>query len=240
MLSREIYGPLTPKQREYADIVHCSSQKLLEVANEVLDLGGLDARIQPLQPTSVDIDSIGQHLQRLLTPSAERKRQQFRFTVEPGSRLWTLDREVVRQLLYHLMYCIIELAGEGGTIRIHCKERESSLQISAWMTHPWLGEGLPSVLIDVYQRLKDVEAETKLLAALLARATGRSEMAETKQTKADFRHHPEIAQARETLSLLLCQHLVERHQGILELRGSADTGYRCMITLPFLRATADR
>lgn len=239
MLSREIYGPLTPKQREYADIVHNSSQKLLDVANEVLDLGGLDARIQPLNPTSVDIDSIGQYLRHLLAASAERKRQEFRFTVEPSSRLWTLDREVVRQLLYHLVYCIIELSGEGGTIRVHCKERESSLQISAWMTHPWLGEGLPNGLIDVYRRLGDVEAETKLLSTLLARATGRLEATHETQAKDDFQHHPEIVQARETLSLMLCQHLVERHRGTLKLQGSAESGYRCIITLPFLRAATE-
>lgn len=237
MLSREIYGTLTPKQREYADIISTSSQHLLEIANEVLDLGGLDARIQPLNPTSVDIDMVGQHVNRLLFPLAEQKSQELRFTVEPGSRLWTLDREVVRQLMYHLIFCIIQLSGEGGTIRVHCAERDNSLNISVWMTHPWLGEGLPEALAALYRRLGNAEEESKLLSRLLARATGRLEvMTEADEQTRDFQHHPEVLQSREILSLLLSRHLVERHQGTLTLQGSPESGYRCIITLPFLKS----
>lgn len=237
MLSREIYGTLTPKQREYADIVRDSSQYLLELANEILELSGLDARIQPLNPTSVDVDMIGQQVQRLLSGYAEQKSLEMHFTVEPGSRLWTLDREVVRQLLYHLLFCIIQLSGDAGTLRVHCTERDSSLNISIWMTHPWLGEGLPNVVAALHERLDCPEDEIELLTALLARATGRAETPPSfPGPSPQFQHHPEILQSREMLSLLLSRHLIERHEGTLTLQGNAESGYRFMITLPFLKA----
>jgi signal transduction histidine kinase len=236
MLSREIYGSLTPKQREYADIVRDSSQQLLQMANEVLELSSLDARIQPLRPTSVDIDMIGQHVQRMLSPLAQQKNQELHFTVDPGSRLWTLDRDVVQQLLYHLIFCIIQLAGEGGTIRVHCTERDSELSINVWTTHPWLGEGLPNTVAQLHKRIGGSEEEAELLLMLLARATGRLEMTAAAEQAADFKHHPEVLQARETLSLLLSRHLIERHKGSLILQGNADSGYRYAIMLPFLNA----
>jgi len=239
MLSREIYGPLTPKQREYANIVHTSSQYLLEIAKEVLELSGLDARMQPLQPTPVDVDMVGQHVERMLAPLLEKKSQEIRFTVEPGSRLWTLDRDVVRYLLYHLLFSIIQLAGEGGTLLVYSAERDSSLNISVKMAHPWLGDGIPNAVADLHQQLGEVDVEIALLARLLARATGREEAATDGAVQAcDFSTKPEILQSRETLSLLLSRHLIERHGGSLSLQGNPEMGYRFAIALPFLKTTA--
>lgn len=240
MLSREIYGALTPKQREYADIVHTSSQYLLELANEVLELSSLDARMQPLQPATVDVDMVGQHVERMLAPLLEKKSQEIRLTVEPGSRIWTLDRDLVRYLLYHLLFSIIQLAGEGGTLQVHSAERDSSLAISIKMTHPWLGDGIPHVVAKLYQNLENTEQELALLTRLLARATGREDIALDVDTELpEFETKAEIMQSRETLSLLLSRHLIERHGGTLSLQGSPELGYRFTIVLPFLKpATA--
>jgi signal transduction histidine kinase len=237
MLSREIYGTLTPKQREYADIVRHSSQMLLEIAHEVLDLSSLDARLQPLQPTSVDVEMIGQHVQRMLVPIAQKNNQEIHISVEPGSRLWTLDREVVRQMLYHLVYSIITLSGEGGTIRIHGSERENCLNLSLWLAHPWLGEGLPNTIVSLFQRLSNPAEEQKMVSLLLAKATGRTDLMapegadEGASDLAEFR----TLQSRETLSLLLSRYLTERHGGTLTLQGHADASYRFLVVLPFLK-----
>ena len=239
MLSREIYGALTPKQREYAEIVHNSSQYLLELANEVLELSSLDARMQPLQPAPVDVDMIGQHVKRMLTPLLEKKSQELRLTVEPGSRVWTLDRDVVRYLLYHLLFSIIQLSGEGGTLQVHSAERDSSLSISIKMTHPWLGDGIPHAVAELHQKLENTAQEMDLLTQLLARATGREDMASSTTTESHaFETKAEVMQSRETLALLLSRHLIERHDGTLSLQGTPEMGYRFAIVLPFLKGTA--
>ena len=240
MLSREIYGTLTPKQREYADIVHTSSQYLLEIAKELLELSSLDARVQPLQAVSVDVDMVGQHVERMLLPLLDKKSQEIRFTVEPGSRLWTLDREVVQYLLYHLLFSIVQLAGESGTLQVHSAERDNSLKISIKMTHPWLGDGIPNAVAELHQRLENATAETELLTRLLAKATGReAHLPESEVDVYDFTPKAEVLHTRETLSLLLSRHLIERHGGSLGLEGTPERGYRFMITLPFLKTAAE-
>ncbi|MGF1457630.1 MAG: histidine kinase dimerization/phospho-acceptor domain-containing protein [Leptolyngbyaceae cyanobacterium] len=240
MLSREIYGSLTPKQREYADIVHTSSQYLLNLANEVLELSGMDARMQPLQPTSVDIDMVGQHVERMLEPLLNEKNQEIRMTVEPGSRLWTLDRDVVRYLMYHLLFSIVRLSGEGGTLQIHSAERNKSLNMSVKLSHPWLGDGLPQSVVSLYERLTHPDDEVDLLMHLLARVTGRNDtIPQSQESPREFQTSPEILQSRETLALLLSRHLIERHGGSLDLQGSAELGYRFLIVLPFLQESAE-
>ena len=239
MLSREIYGALTPKQREYADIVHTSSQYLLELANEVLELSSLDSRMQPLHPASVDVDMIGQHVERMLAPLLEKKSQELRLTVEPGSRVWTLDRDVVRYLLYHLLFSIVQLSGEGGTLQVHSAERDNSLHMSIKMTHPWLGDGIPSAVAELHQKLENSTQEMNLLTQLLARATGRETITSNGTAELhDFETKAEIMQSRETLALLLSRHLIERHGGELSLQGTPEMGYRFAIVLPFLKGAA--
>ncbi|MDB9527010.1 GAF domain-containing sensor histidine kinase [Oscillatoria sp. CS-180] len=235
MLSREVYGPLTPKQREYADIVRDSSQVLLESANEVLELSALDACIQPLQPTSVDIDVVGQQVRQTLAPVLHSNRQSVQVTVEPGSRLWTLDRDVIRQMLYHLLLSIARLSGEGGTLRVHSSERDTNLHISIRMTHPWLGEGLHNAVVALYRRLDNTEEEAKVLSMLLARVTGRTPDVSPEPDQAKtFKTRREVIESRETLSLLLGRYLIERHDGTLALQGNTESGYRFSIMLPFL------
>ncbi|NER84705.1 MAG: GAF domain-containing sensor histidine kinase, partial [Leptolyngbya sp. SIO1D8] len=165
VLSREIYGALTPKQREYAEIVHNSSQMLLEMANEILELGNLGTHFQPLNRTSVDLEMLKQHVQKTLIPIAKENHQEIHLTVEPGSRFWKLDKEVVRQLLYHLAFSIIQLSGEGGTVRIHASGREDALNMTVWFSHPWLGEGLPKSVLTMGRFLSDPTAtETDMLS----------------------------------------------------------------------------
>ena len=236
ILSREIYGSLTPKQREYAGIVHSSSQSLLEMANDVLDLSSLATSTQPLQATSVDLEMLGRHIQKNLSLIATENNQEIHFTVEPSSRLWTLDKTVVIHLLNHLTYSIVKLSGEGGTIRIHASEREQHLSIAVWHSHPWLGEGIPTAVRELSQSLSESGKEAEILSQILARVTGHAGPVQLKSNRNDAENSDVqdnmVLKTRETLSLLLSRHLVERHGGTLELQGTADSGQRFLITLP--------
>jgi len=239
MLSREIYGPLTPKQREYAEIVRNSSQMLLEVATEVLEISGLDNNVQPLRPTSVDFEMIGQQVCKGLASVAQKYHQEIQLTVEPGSRLWTLDRDVVRHLLYHLTFSVIHLAKESGTVRIHGSERDHCLTIAVWVSHPWLGEGLPNGVVSLYQRLSNPVEEAEVLSMLLAQAIGQAEAPAPAPLDASENGSVETTgRSREILSLLLSRHLIARHGGNLTLQGNPDSGYRFLISLPPISRTA--
>ncbi|MFQ4136786.1 GAF domain-containing protein [Nodosilinea sp. PGN35] len=147
MLSREIYGPLTPKQREYTDIVHRSSQTLMSLVEELVDLSPREAERSDLTPTTLDIGVLGQQVLATLAPLAEAKAQTLNLTVEPGQSHWILDQRVVKQILYHLVFSIMQVAGDNGVLRIHACRRGSALALALWLSNPWLGEGLPPEII---------------------------------------------------------------------------------------------
>ncbi|HBE32451.1 MAG TPA: histidine kinase, partial [Cyanobacteria bacterium UBA11368] len=92
VLGREIYGPLTTKQKEYLEIIQTSGQYLLTLVNEILALGTLDAENSQLNLAATDIEMLCQQAIASLEEMAHRREQQLRLSVEPGNRIWQLDR----------------------------------------------------------------------------------------------------------------------------------------------------
>jgi signal transduction histidine kinase len=211
MLSREIYGPLTPKQQEYTEIVHQSSQQLLEMVDEIVDLSSLQAPGRSLNATSVDVEMLAQQVLSSLTALAKHHGKTLALTIAPGSRLWTLDKTLLKQVLYHLIFCAVNGAGEGGTVKIHASRQNQALKLAVWLSHPWLGEGLPGAVSTLAPHLNS--------PADLSPTAGNS-------AKAPL--------SREVLALLLSRHLVEAHGGTLTLQGNEEAGYRLIGVLPAL------
>ena len=147
MLSREIYGPLTEKQQEYANVVLHSSQNLLSLTNEIMDLGALEIQPCELSLSPVDIEMLAQ---QSLQPVESRSKQEdlnINITVEPGSRIWVLDKRIIKQLLYYLILSITEASAGGSTVRLHVSRKDSRLNLAMWVSNPWLGEDLPQAVI---------------------------------------------------------------------------------------------
>lgn len=145
VLTRQVYGPLTIKQKEYLEIIHRSGQHLVSLVDEIVDLKILDESSEQVQLTSVDIEMLCQQSIQSLLEMARSRQQQIRLSVEPGSRIWLLDKEKVRPILYYLVYSVIHAAEAGSEVRIHASRKTDKINIAVWVSHPWLGEGLPQI-----------------------------------------------------------------------------------------------
>lgn len=219
MLSREIYGPLTPKQQEYTDIVSSSSQKLLETVDEIIELGHLNPAQTEANPIPLDIEMVGQQVVNGLANLAKQREQELLLTVEPRSRLWILDRQILKHLLYHLVFCVLHISGEGGTIRIHASQREQGLSLAVWLSNPWLGEGLPNSVVAFQPYLSTQEAASPQLIS-------------EAMTSSPSATGGDLGRSREVLALILSRHLAESCGGSLTLQGNPEAGYRFVVMLP--------
>jgi signal transduction histidine kinase len=247
VLTREIYGPLTDKQREYLDIIHHSGQYLLSLVKEILELSDLEDTGMALNLASVDIEMLCQQAIATLEQAANRREQQIRLTVEPGNRIWFLDKDKMRQLLYHLMFSLIQASTASSVIRLHVSQKSSGLKLTIWTTHPCLGEGSPYAA-ELYHGL-DYENNALGLefGSLRSRAKPAHESIRPSST------HPsstsvitapsEPATSTETvqhnLGLLLSCQLAELHGGQIQIQGTA-TARRYVISLPRLTSHSDR
>jgi signal transduction histidine kinase len=251
VLGREIYGPLSTKQREYVDIIQHSGRYLLSLVNEIAELGAIDENANVLNITPVDIEMLCQQAINTLEEAANRREQDIRLSIEPGrSRIWPLDKDKVRQMLYHLIFSVIQLSATGSIVRIHVSYKENTLNITVWVSHPWLGDGMTDV--DPYLRLNSLsvmdltsEADFYDMPAEFREEVGSVPVTlEKLQTLGDsFSDSLDVESdsnstkgkgslSRESLGLLLSCQLAELHGGQISIQGSPESGHRYLVSLP--------
>ena len=242
ILEQEIYGALNNKQREYIGVINGSGQHLRSLVEEIVNIDLLDENTSGLQIAPVDVDMLGQQVFSGLEQIAHQHKQKLNLSVEPGNRIWKLDKDRVRQCLYYLVLSVIESAEPGGEVRLHVSRKNRILNLSVWVSHPWLGEGLPHIqsysnsilntlaiapenpLDFADAQMKEIYRGDRVLSfASLAQAWQKTR-AENKKFAAK--------KIREMLTLMLSCHLAELHEGRIIVQGSLESGYRYVLKLP--------
>lgn len=254
VLTRQVYGPITSKQKEYLEIIHRSGQQLISLVDEMVDLKILEDGSEQLQLTSVDIEMLCQQAINSLLEIAQRQQLQIRLSVEPGNRIGLLDKDKVRQILYYLIYRVIQSAEAGGEVRLHASRKADTINMAVWVSHPWLGDGLPPFSEEVIESYLPSSA-IATVSNILETSSGNHEM-EGSELIATCSLPPaaqvlaspslpvplslngepnkthEKPESRENLGLLLSCHLAELHGGEISVQGSSEAGYRYVVTLP--------
>lgn len=231
MLSREIYGPLSEKQQEYTNIVLTSSQQLLTMVNEICEISNVQEKNYQLSLATVDIEMLGQQAISTLDSLAKQHDLNIKLTVEPSSRIWHLDKHVVKQLIYHLVFSVTKMSTAGSTIRLHISKKEESISIALWVSNPWLGEDLPHALINWDRNSASLMTQTSTDKLNAIHKTDR----EPERLLTALATAQKVDTSRQELGLLISRHLTYVHGGEATVQGSASTGYRYIITLPSLQ-----
>jgi hypothetical protein len=241
VVGREIYGPLTNKQKEYLEIVQNSGRYLLSLVNEISHLGVIEQCDRALNLTSVDIEMLCQQILNTLEEAAKRKEQKLQLSLEPAkNRTWMIDKDKVKQLLYHLISSMIQAATSGSIIRIHVSHKAKSLNLAISVSHPWLGEGLtpvdpylgqiPVLNVSSYSSGEDLSYQNSALE-------DNSDSLAVSET--EILSVNSIKRSCESLRLLLSRSLVELHGGQIDVLGTPESGYRYVVSLPELAVTSE-
>jgi signal transduction histidine kinase len=242
ILHGEVFGSLTHKQKEYVEIIRNSGQQINAFVDEMLRLGETHDVSTQLQLNPVNIEMLCQQVLNDLATSAQQTRQELRLSVEPGKRIWLLDKDKVQQALYYLVISVLESSDAGGEIRIHVSRRSNTLNIALWISHPWLGDGLPQVKFYssvlqglilnpdiVSSEINSNSFDSHLENHVLDSASLEASLNQIKDT--DVEDKPQAL-----LGLLLACHIAESHGGTIMVQGSAESGYRYVLMLPKISA----
>ncbi len=253
VLSREIYGPLMTKQKEYLEIVQKSGRYLLSLVNEISELGTITSKIENLDLTAVDIEMLCQQVTHSLEDGAKRKEQQIRISIERDrARTWVIDKEKVRQLLYHLLFSVIQSATTSSIIRVHVFSSTDSKKIAVSVTHPWLGDGLTDIE-PIFTRLPALNNSqvASIDNAVAIHELGRTNLLPSSSQYKDFVVPTDIDSLDEEvvgksdrqikplyslsdLRLCLACYLAQQHNGEISIELTPEAGYRYLLSLPNL------
>ena len=258
VLSREIYGPLMSKQKEYLEIIQKSGRYLLSLVNEISELGTITSKIEDLDLATVDVEMLCQQVIHSLEDGAKRREQQVRLSVERDRpRAWVMDKEKIRHLMYHWLFSIIQSATTGSIIRVHVFSSTDSRKIAISVSHPWLGDGLTEVE-PIFARLPVLNNSQLFLAGdepvtihpqninLLPPRAGEDFVLSSDRSLEDTdngdlevvmpsdRQISKHLYSLSDLRLALSCYLAQLHGGDISIELTPDSGYRYVLSLPYL------
>ncbi len=140
VLQQEIYGPLSSKQKDYLGIIHHSSRQLVTIVEEISQLGGFDFQQHQLTLKSVDLEMLCQLAIQSLEALTQKKQQQIVLNLcdDPllTSRIWLLDKDKVRQIVYYLCLSLIHASAIDSQISIALTNLTDGLQIQIATNDP--------------------------------------------------------------------------------------------------------
>ena len=94
---------LGPREREFVDVVLQSTDRLVELVNDLLDVARLEAGRMEIHPRLFDVGEVIQEVSRLLGPRVADKEQKLFLDLPPGLPKVLADPVRVRQIMTNLI-----------------------------------------------------------------------------------------------------------------------------------------
>ncbi len=117
---------LTPKQVEYAGVIHSAGSDLLQLINDILDLSKVEAGRMDLSLEEVALRALLDYVDATFRPLTSEKALQFRVAVLPGTpSAMVTDESRLRQVLRNLLSNAVKFTERGIVdLRISCPAPE--------------------------------------------------------------------------------------------------------------------
>jgi signal transduction histidine kinase len=130
ILTNQYFGTLNDRQVEYSRGILDSSQRLLSLINDILDLASIEAGQLALERTPVDVHAL---LAGILALSRERARRleitlDFDCPTDIGTIV--LDERRIRQTMFNLVSNAIKFTPAGGTVTLAARREGNEIILS--------------------------------------------------------------------------------------------------------------
>ena len=139
ILGGDMFGELNERQTEYCAAILQSSQTLLELINDILDLATIEAGYMELELEQFDIREM---LNAVHTLARERARQsKLRFELDCAADIGTMvgDERRLKQVMFHLVSNAIKFTPPGGAIGLRTWKEDGTVSFAIGDT----GVGIP-------------------------------------------------------------------------------------------------
>jgi signal transduction histidine kinase len=144
LLADPTTGPLAPKQREYLDYITVSSNTLLALINNILDLATIDAGRMQLNLEAVDI----REAMRAAAEGVQDRLVSAGLTLDiraaPGIGSFVADSKRLRQILFNLLANAVSFSPGGATITLNAERRDGEVAFAVTDKGP----GIPPEVLE--------------------------------------------------------------------------------------------
>jgi len=125
-----IAGELTEKQRGYTDDIRTSSDELLALIDDILDLATIDAGTMELNIDDVDVNAVMLSVARVVKDQVNSVGAKLQVSVPGGIGTFRGDEKRVKQMLFNLLSNSLAFTTHGGTILLKARRTENSMEFT--------------------------------------------------------------------------------------------------------------
>ncbi len=117
-----VVGPVNEEQKKQLGMVYDSAKHLLELINEVLDLSKVEAGKLDINNSQLDIQSLLEELEELMSVQAQAKGLQLIVEAEKAPTTLYTDKNKLRQVLVNLLSNALKFT-EQGCVTLSCRQQ---------------------------------------------------------------------------------------------------------------------
>jgi signal transduction histidine kinase len=130
ILTNQYFGDLNPRQLDYSRGILESSQQLLGLINDIIDLATIEAGYMVLETGRVEICEMLKTVLALTRGRAKSRELEIELCCPPDIGAIAADERRLKQALFNLISNAIKFTPPGGAIRIEAERRESELLLT--------------------------------------------------------------------------------------------------------------
>jgi signal transduction histidine kinase len=130
ILTNQYFGDLNPRQLDYSRGILQSSQQLLGLINDIIDLATIEAGYMVLETGRVEIFEMLKTVLALTGGRAKSRGLEIELCCPPDIGAIAADERRLKQALFNLISNAIKFTPPGGAIRIEAERREGELLLT--------------------------------------------------------------------------------------------------------------
>jgi cell cycle sensor histidine kinase DivJ len=118
IMRQRLFGPVSDRYAEYAELIHESGSHLLELINDVLDMSKIEAERFELIKESFDAREAVSAVLRLMRGQADRAEINLRAVLPREAMEADADRRAVKQIALNLISNALKFTPKGGAVTV--------------------------------------------------------------------------------------------------------------------------
>ena len=139
ILTEQYFGTLNARQIEYSRGILESSQRLLALINDILDLASIESGHMALELEQIDLYGMLGSVLALTRERARTKKLDIEFDCPADIGVIVADERRIKQALFHILSNAIKFTSEGGSIALKGRRADGQVELTFADT----GVGIP-------------------------------------------------------------------------------------------------
>ncbi|MDP3855418.1 HAMP domain-containing sensor histidine kinase [Phenylobacterium sp.] len=129
IMKQRLFGPLSDRYGEYAELIHDSGTHLLELINDVLDMSKIEAERFELSREEFDARDAVSGVLRLMRGQADRAGVHLRGLLPKDALDVVADRRALKQIVLNLISNALKFTPSAGSVTVTVRAEDGVLEV---------------------------------------------------------------------------------------------------------------